>query len=169
MVAELTRGVLWIDVDVQTDADKVHIADSLTEKTCELAAIVKEIVGPFEKHPVVAGDFGRGVAERKSGDERQFLRGQPIVQRYRECYSENSGVRPPGIFPPAAAGDLPAGQDGRRSEEPARSAQSPGVVVGASQPGKPVEAVGFEAGAEAGKIEWQFVILPIRPANRRRR
>jgi hypothetical protein len=169
LVVEFARGILGIDVDVQADTDEIYIADSLAQKARKFVTIMKKIVGPFKEYPIVAGDFGGGIAEGESGDQRQFLRRQPVVQGYRECDCQNARVRPPGIFSSPAASDLPAGQDGRRSKKPARAAQSSGMIAGASQSGKPVEAVGFEAGAEAGKIEWQFVILPIRPANRRRR
>src|SRR5665213_2445508 len=56
-IAKIGRRGGGVEIDVHAQADKVHTMRALAQKAGELAAVVKQVVGPFELDVGVAGEF----------------------------------------------------------------------------------------------------------------
>jgi hypothetical protein len=127
--------------------------DPLAQQATELAALVEQVVGPLELDRVVARQLSGGVAYRQARDERQLMRRHLLVDRQDERNSDTPWPRPPRMRAPAPTRRLVSGQHNRRGVQLAALSKLGRVIVGAAQPGEPVEAEGLEAGAEAGHVE----------------
>lgn len=62
-------GVAGVEIDVEADADEVGFVDAFTQEAGEFAAVIEQIVGPFEGDGGLVGDFGGGAAGGESCDE----------------------------------------------------------------------------------------------------
>ena len=141
--------VAFIEVDVDAEADEVEAVDAFAEEAGELAAVVDDVVRPFEADVVVAGKLGGGVADGEAGDERDLVWAELFFDGEGEGDGEAACGGPPGVGSAASAGGLVCGEDDGGCEESAGFAESGGVIVGGAEAGEPVEAEGFEVGVEA--------------------